>query len=115
MLPEVSARSRLRAVKTIAEVDLIQVQLENACLGIPAFDLGGENQLLELPADRLLWRQEALTGKLLSDRAAALSGTRAPEIGQRGGHNADRIEAAMVVKTLILNRNYGMNQILRDL
>ena len=70
----------------------------------------GENQLLELAADRLVRRQKALTRELLRDRAAALRGAPVPDVGHRRGADADEIEAVVIVEPLILDGDERLDE-----
>ena len=91
MLAEVAARRRLDAVEAVAEVHLVQIQLEDLVLRVRRSMRAGEDQLLQLAADRLVRRQEALPRELLRDRAAALRGAAVAEVGERA---ADRCGSA---------------------
>ena len=48
-LPEVSAGRRFSAVETVAEIDLVQIELEDLILRIHALDPPGEGDFLDLP------------------------------------------------------------------
>src|SRR5918999_1670087 len=55
-LAEVALRRRLDAVGAAAEVDLVEVQLEDLVLRETGFDVAGDLRLLQLARERLLPR-----------------------------------------------------------
>ena len=113
MLAEVAARRRFDAVQAVAEVDLVEVELENLGLLVQHLDAFGEDELLQLPADGLVGREEALTRELLRDRAAALRGAAVADVGERGRRDANQVEPVMLVETLIFDRDDRVDQIRR--
>ncbi len=115
MLAEKAARRGLDAVQPVAEIHLVQIELENLRLGVHPLDARGEEELLNLPMQRLVGREETLTGELLGNRAGALSGAAAPDVGQRGGSDADEIVASVFVESLILDRGQRVNDVRRYL
>src|SRR4029453_17880690 len=113
--PEISSKSRLRAVEAVAKVDFVQVQLEDLPLLIHALDSLGQDELLELSPERSLGLQKTLTGQLLSNGAAALCDTAKPDVGEGGRDDAKRVEAAVLEEPLILDGHDRPNQMRRDL
>ena len=53
-------------------------------------------------------RQEQDLGELLGDRAAALDDMAGAEIGDRGAHQPDRIDAEMAVEPAVLGRDHRL-------
>ena len=115
VLAEVAARRRFDAVQTVAEIHLVQVELEDLRLAVDALDARREDQFLDFAAIRLVRRQKALTRELLGDRAAALRLPPVPDVGQRRGGDADEVEAAVIVEPLILDRDERLRQVGRNL
>ena len=70
-LAEVSARGRFGAVEPVAEVDLVQIDLENLVLAVELLDPLRENRFAHLAAKRLVAREEADSRQLLRNRARA--------------------------------------------
>ena len=68
-LAEVRAGGRLHSVRPVAEVDLIQIHLENAVLRVAPLQLEGEGRLPELALQALVRGEEEHLGELLRDRA----------------------------------------------
>src|SRR5688572_14518236 len=113
-LAEVAKRRRLSAVDAIAEVDLVQVQLQNLALVELPFDAGGHNRLFHLAAVRLFRGQKALPGELLREGARALRRAPGAHVRDQRTGDADNIEAAMLVEALILDCQDRLHQIWRD-
>jgi len=55
-----------------------------------------------------------ILGCLLGKRTAALNHSASPNISEQGADDAEKIHAVMVEKIMILRRNYGLNEIRRD-
>ena len=115
MLSEVAARGRFNAVETVAEIDLVEVELENLRLAVDPLDSRREDQLLDFAAIRLVRRQEALTRELLGDRAAALRLPPVSDVGDGRGGDPHEIEPAVIVEPLILDRDQRLRQVGRYL
>ncbi len=114
-LGEVAARRRLDAVEAVAEVDLVQVELEDLLLGIGPLDQRGEDGFLDLAGQAPLEGQEALARQLLRQRRAALGEAPALQVDEDRAHDADHVDAAMVVEALILDRQHRVDEVRRHL
>ena len=90
MLAEVAARGGLDAVQAVAEVDLVQIQLEDLLLGVEVLDVRREDDFLQLPAICLVAREEALSRELLRDRAAAFGAPALLKVPQDGAERPGR-------------------------
>ena len=116
-LVEIIDRRRGHAVRADAEVDLIEVEFENLILGERPLHAEGEQRLLDLALDGHLVAQQEVLGDLLGDRRGA---DRAPvghepgEVGDRGAHDAQRVDARMRVEILVLGREERLNHALRN-
>src|SRR5207245_2366033 len=64
VLAKVSTRRRFDAVEAVAEIHLVQIELEDFLLGIEPLDARGEDELLYLPVIRLVRGEEALAREL---------------------------------------------------
>ena len=82
-LAEVGPRGGLHAVGAVAEVDLVQVHLEDAVLRVAALQLQRQHRLLQLALEALVRREEEHLGQLLGDGAAALHEAAAPVVLRR--------------------------------
>jgi hypothetical protein len=96
------------------EVDLVEVHLENAVLGVAPLELEGEHRLLQLSLQALVGRQEQQLGELLGDRAAALDHPAAAVVLDRRARDADRVDAPVVVEALVFCGNDGVAKRLRN-
>ena len=112
-LGEVAARCGFDAVQAIAEVHLVEIELENLVLRVDVLDMGREDDFLELPAKRLVAREKALSGELLGDRAAAFGAPALLDVAQNRRHDADDVDAAVLVESLILDRDHRLDQVRR--
>jgi hypothetical protein len=72
-LAEVDLRSGAEAVGALAEIDLVDVKLEDLLLGQAVLDLECEQRLVQLAGERLLRREKEVAGHLHGDRARALA------------------------------------------
>src|SRR6185295_981154 len=71
-LAEVALRRRLDAVSAGAEIDAVEIEVEDLVLGIFPLEPYREDHLLQLALHGALLRQEQVLGELLRDGRAAL-------------------------------------------
>ena len=81
-LVEIDQRGRGNAVGAKAEIDLVEIELEDLLLGIGALDLEREQRFLDLALERDLVGQKEVLGDLLGDGRGALR-TAARAVGLR--------------------------------
>ena len=113
-LVEVAQRGRGDAVVAHAEIDLVEIELEDAVLAEGLLDPEGEQDLLDLAAVGLLARQQQVLGDLLGDRRGALRAARvAGEVGEQGASDALWIDAAVLVEVPVFRRQEGGDDPLR--
>ena len=116
-LVEVVERRRRHAVGAEAEIDLVQVQLEDLVLGERPLDPERQQRLLDLARQRDLAGQEEVLGDLLGDgrgpdRPAVLA--EVPDVGQRGADDAEHVDPRMAVEILVLGGKECLDQALGD-
>src|SRR5690606_10282175 len=114
VLAEVLAGRGLDAVGVAAEVDGVQVELEDLVLGVLVLQLQRDEQLLELPAHRPVVRVGVVVlRQLLRDRGPA---ARPPGqvVPHRAGRALDR-EAGVAVEAAVLRRQHRVADVRRDL
>jgi hypothetical protein len=92
----------------VAEVNLVQVHLEDAVLGVAALELDGEHRLPELAVEAPVRREEEDLGQLLGDGAAAFHDAPATEVLVDRPGDAHRVHAEVGVETCILCCNNGL-------
>ena len=114
VLAEVAERCGLDAVEPVAEIHLVEIHREDFVLRVLTLETRGDEDLGELAANGLVGGQEALSGELLRDRAAALSQAAFEDVVQGGAANADDIDTAVVVEALILDREDRLHEPGRD-
>jgi hypothetical protein len=115
VLAEEAERRRFDAVEAVAEIHLVQVQLEDLVLGELTLDPPREHRLFQLAPQRLVGREKALARELLRQRAAALRRAVRAKVVERRGHHANHVDAAVIVETLILDGNDRVHHVGRDL
>ena len=114
-LAVVALRRRLDAVGAGAEIDAVEIKLEDLVLGVFAFEPKRQDRLLDLSRGGALLGQEEVFGKLLGERRAALGEAAMGQVAEDSARNADRIDAEMVVEAPVLDRHEGLGQIGRQL
>ncbi len=110
-LVEVGLRGRHDAVRTHAEIDLVEVKLEDTLLGQVLLDPHRQDCLARLAGERDLVVQEHVLGNLLCDRrcadwAAPLAHMR--QIEHARAHDRHRIDALVHPEILVLGRNESL-------
>jgi len=105
--------NRERAV--LSEVDLVQVELQDARLGQPTFQEKRERLLVELPGEGLTGRQHRVLDQLLrqgagTDEIREIAG----QVGDGGGGDAPRVDPGMVEEPVILGRQDGLHHPTRN-
>ena len=117
-LVEIGACRGFDADSLVAEIHGVEVHGQNLILGVFAFQLGGDDPLLEfdehqLDLVHLLAAREQVLGQLLGDGAAAalvVEGEHAARHAKQGTH----VHARMLVETGVLRGNQGVLQRLRQ-
>src|SRR5262245_5747245 len=99
----------------MAEVDLVEVQLEDSILRVPTLEGQREHGLLELALEALVRGQEEHFGELLGDGAAALDDAPASKILIDGASDAGGVDAVMRIEAGVLRGDDGVAEPLRDL
>ena len=112
-LAEVNLGGRGKTIGALPEENLVDVQLENLVLGKIVFDLEGEQDFIQFAGIGLFRRQEEIARDLLGDGRCALALASAKQVAARGAQNAEVVDAAMLVETIILGRDDGVLHDLR--
>jgi hypothetical protein len=113
-LPEHLPRHRLDAVDTAAQVDAIEIQLQDLALRQKDLEHRREHRFLQLAAVGPGIREVQCAGKLLRDRAAALRAV-GSQVVERRTRQRDGIDARMQVETVIFNGDHRVLEIGGDL
>ena len=96
------------AVVAEAEIDLVEIELEDLLLRIGGLDAEGDQRLAYLALERALVADEEVLGDLLRDGGCALHMLGALQQDHHGARDAFRIDAVMRVEILVLGRDEGM-------
>ena len=110
-LAEIALRGGLDAVGAGAEIDAVEIELENLVLAELALEPEREHQLLHLAPERALLGQEQVLGELLGEGGAALRHAAAKHVGDHGAGEPDRVDAEMAVEPAILDRDERLRQV----
>ena len=112
VLAEIALGSHLHAVIILAQVDRVQVALQDLILGIPVFQLQRQVSLLDFPLVALFRRKQRVFDQLLGDCGTALCTGRS-QVGNKGTDDALQVYAAVGIETCILHRDERVAQPLR--
>ncbi len=102
---EVHQRGGAEAVGALAEVNLVDVKLQDFVFGQTVFDLEREQRLIELAAEGFLGGEKEVSCHLHGDGAGTLPGAGGGEIGQCCAYHANVVDPAVFVKALVLGCN----------
>ena len=103
-----------RAVAILAEVDLVEVGLQDLVLVVVQLQQKRHHELDRLALQRALGRQEEILDELLRHRAAALEALSADEADERARDPA-RIDAVVGVEVAVFRREERLHQVIRHL
>src|ERR1700693_1063684 len=112
---EISLRSRLCTVQSTPEVYPIQVELHDLVLRYRPFDSHREKDLEYLTMIRAIPQIEYIPGYLLGNRAGALPDATGPGILEQRAKYPVKVNAAVLVKPVILLRDDSIDQVGRNL
>ena len=111
---EVAPRRRVDAVGAAAEVDAIEVELEDVGFRQPRLEPQRQRELLELAREGAVGAEIEVLGQLLRQRRAALHGSPFAQVGDRCAHHAQRVDAVVVVEALILGGDHRVGNVARQ-
>jgi hypothetical protein len=111
---EIALRRAFDAVSTGAEIDAVEIKLEDLRLGVFVLEPEREHDLLRFARDGALLGQEQILGELLRQRRAALRRAAAQNVANDGAHNAERIDAEMRIEAAVLDGDEGVRQVSRQ-
>ncbi len=111
LLPEVVGRGRPDPVRTVAEVDGVDVPSEDLLLGESLLEPHRQLGLLELPLERDLGGEDDVLDVLLGDRRPALGDALGLGIGDERSGDGPQVDAGVVPETLVLDRDDGIDEV----
>jgi hypothetical protein len=97
----------LDAVPPVAEIDVVQIELEDLVLRELLLDPPGEQALADLALVRALRAEQQVLDDLLGDGAAALARLRRPQVHLERAEHAEVVEAVVLVKARVLGGEHG--------
>ena len=97
----------------MAQKNLVHVDLKNLVLGQHVLKFEGQQNFVNLAGVALLCRQVSIARDLHGDGRRTLT-FRAADVGQAGANHAQVIDATVLKKARILNRQNGVFHDLRD-
>ncbi len=116
ILVEVRAGGRLYAVGVGAEVDRVQVHVENLVLGVLALHLPSQGHLVELAAERDVGAVEVeVADQLHGDGREALVDSLGPDVGDQGADEPLQVHAGVAVEALVFYGHQGVPHDVGDL
>ena len=110
-LPKVAPRRRFGAVQAIAEIHLVQIDLENFVFGIEMFDPLRNDRFAPFPAQRLVAGQKAHARELLRNGACTLRRAPLAQVGHQRPDQADAVDTVVFVEAHVFDRDDGLLQI----
>jgi hypothetical protein len=116
-LAEVALRSRLDAVGAAAEVDLVEVELEDLVLAVAGLDRTRDLHFLQLADERLLARDAVgkdVARELHGDRREPLHELAGDHVANAGPEDAAPIDTGVFVEALVLGDDERVAEVLRD-
>ena len=113
-LAEEAARRHLDTVGAGAEIDAIEIELEDVALAETRLEPQSEHELLELAGERALGPEEKILGELLGQRRAALLDAPGAQVGERRAHQAGRVETPVLEEAAVLGGNDCIDKVPRQ-
>ena len=114
VLAVVDARGGAHAVGALAEIDLVEIELEDAVLVELALDLERQEDLGQLAREGLLAAEEEVARHLHGDGAAALALLARAHQRHRRAQQALPVHARVLVEAVVLGGEEGLHQARRD-
>jgi hypothetical protein len=97
-LAEIAPRGRLDPVVALAEIDGVQVLLEDLSLRLALLEPRGDEDLANLALVGPYRRQLRRARELLGDGAAALDDASGTQVPERGGDDTHRVDAEVLIE-----------------
>ena len=109
-LAEIALRRGFDAVGAGAEIDAVEIEIEDLVLGIFALEPERQDHLLQLALHGALLGQEQVLGELLRDGRAALRHAAMQDIRRGRAGDAEHIDAPMRIEAPVLDRQKRLRQ-----
>ena len=112
---EVALACCLHAIGAGAEIDAVEIKLENFGLGVLALQPERQFDFLQFALEGALLGQEQVLGQLLGERRAALRHAAMQDVGDRRAQNAPGVDAEMRIEAPVLDGDERLRQIRRQI
>src|SRR5262249_29790117 len=109
-LGKIALSGGLDSIGAGAEIDPVEIELQNLAHAELALEPQRKHQLLQLAPERAFLGQEQVLGELLRDRRAALGDMAAQQVGNARAQKPDGINTKMLIETVILDRDERVEQ-----
>ena len=114
VLAEICMGGNPHTPASFAEIDRIEVPLQDFLLVVFLFQLQGTEDLGQFPGDRDLVLSGEVFQQLLGDGRAAVTGLHTGEHLDKSARSAVPVDPLMLIEALVLNGDQGLLHILRD-
>jgi hypothetical protein len=112
---EISPCRRLDPIGARAEIDAVEVELENLVLRILALEPESEDRFLDLARESPLLGEEEVLGELLGEHRAALDGRARGRVAGQRAQDREGIDAEMGIEAAVLDGNEGLGHEARQI
>src|SRR5262245_44039946 len=113
-LAEIAARRHLDAPGATAEIDGIEIELENLRLAERLLDPRGHDHLADLALVGQVFAHQQVLDDLLGDGGAALRAPGGGEIADEGADQATLVDSLVLIEAFVLGRKKSLLHVLRD-
>jgi hypothetical protein len=114
-LPEICLGRRFDPVGPFAEIDGVEIPLEDLGFGQLRLELAGQCCLVDLPLDRLggrfARRDDDVLDVLLGDRGPTLADLAAGRVRNDRPQHGANVHTVVLVEALVLDRDHGLLQV----
>ena len=110
-LAEIALRRRLDSVGAGAEIDPVEIKLQDLGLGKLVLQPQRQHDFLKLAHHFAVAREEKILGELLRNGRAALGDAAMEQVGHDCAGQSDRIDPVMAIETPVLDREKGIGQV----
>ena len=97
-----------QAVGAGAEINVVEVLLENLLLAELTFELVSQGRFLELARQRAVLTKKHCAGQLLGDCAGSFSNSALADVSHHGSSDSPEIHAVVVVEAAIFRSDEGL-------
>ncbi len=108
---EIAVRRSLDPIGAGAEIDAVEVELEDLVLGVFVFEPDRQDGLLDLARHGAFLGQEQVLGELLGQGRAALHAAAADDVAQQRTGDPHGVDAVVDIEAPVLDGHEGLRQV----